>query len=79
MDDGPFAVVRAAAYFYADGFHDAFAGAVAVAWAIVDVPAVQARGAVVAMFGSPGLAGDLEFAVDTRKAIRFVSALVFRM
>lgn len=83
MDDGPFAFTPAiaGANFDADGFHDAFAGAGAVAWGFVDVLAVQACGAVVAVFGAHpppprGLAGHLEFAVDAGEAVRLVSTLV---
>ncbi len=79
VDDGPFAVATACADLDADGFHHALAGAGAVAGGFVDVPAVEAGRAVVAMLGAPRLAGDLEPAVDARKAIRLVSAELIRL
>lgn len=78
MDDGPLALTRAAAHFDADGLHHSFARACPVARRLVDVPAVQTGGAVVAMLGSPRLSGDLQFAVHTRKTIRLVSALMLK-
>src|SRR5690606_23104213 len=54
VDDGPFAVGFG---FDGDGLHGASASAGAVAGVLVDVPAVEARGAVVAVFGAPALGG----------------------
>lgn len=84
MDDGPFAAAQTgarrggivAAHFEGDGHHGGFAGAGAVAGGVVDVAAVEARGAVVAVLGAPGVAGHLELAVDAGEAVRLVSALV---
>jgi hypothetical protein len=86
VDDGPFALPCATAHFDADGLHHAFARACSVAGRFVDVPAVETRRAVVAMLGahcfsSPhpaGLPGNLKFAVDTRKTVRLVSALMLK-
>lgn len=81
MDDGPFAAPAprvCATHLDADGFHHALAWTRSVARVrgFVDVLAVQARGAVVAVFGAPGLARDLQFAVDTGEAVRLVAALM---
>lgn len=72
MDDGPFA---ARFGFDGDGLHGASAGTGAVARAQIDVAAVEAGGAVVAVPGTPALAGDLELAVDAGEAVGFVPAL----
>ena len=77
VDDGPFAarVVGIASHFDGDGDHDTLAGAGAIARRVVDVSAVEAGGAVVAVLCSPGLAWDLELAVDAGEALRLVAAL----
>lgn len=77
VDEGPFAasVVDVAADFDGDGDHEALAGTGAIARRVVDVAAVEAGGAVVAVLGSPGLARDLELAVDAGEALRLVAAL----
>ena len=77
MDEGPFAacVVDVASHFDCDGDHEALAGAGAIARRVVDVAAVEAGGAVVAVLCSPGLAWDLELAVDAGEALRLVAAL----
>ena len=77
MDDGPFAarVIGVASHFDGDGDHDTLARAGAIARRVVDVAAVEAGGAVVAVLCSPGLAWDLELAVDAGEALRLVAAL----
>ena len=77
VDEGPFAacVVDVASHFDGDGDHEALAGAGAIARRVVDVSAVEAGGAVVAVLCPPGLARDLEFAVDAGEALRLVAAL----
>ena len=72
MDDGPLAIGFG---FDGDGLHLASARRGAVARALVDVPAIEARGAVVAVPGAPGLTRDLEFAMDAGEAVGFVTPL----
>lgn len=76
VDDGPLAA-RAFTDLDGDGVHGRTARAGAVARAVIDVSAGEAGGAVVAVLGAPGLAGDLEFAVDAREAVRLVPALAW--
>lgn len=61
-----------------DGFELAAARAGAVAGLVVDVLAVQAGGAVVALLRTPRAAVNVGLAVDALKSVGFVSATVAR-